>query len=103
MILCVTLLISCSQNHLNRLIGGPLLQAPPPWSAEGKKMSKKFGLALQYPEGYLEAQAASQPQDEDKGKGRKRKGGSGMYMCVVCTHNTVYVHCFLNVDSTHHR
>ena len=60
----------------------PLLlpQSPAPWSAEGKKVAKKLGLAMQYPEGYLEAvqpsAASSGEEERSKGKGRKRKSTS---------------------------
>ena len=66
-------------------------------------MAKKLGLTLQYPEGYLEAQAASQQQDEDKGKNRKRKASIGVCVCVcvcVCVHAgvcCVFMHVCISV------
>ncbi|XP_025095806.1 E3 ubiquitin-protein ligase UHRF1-like isoform X2 [Pomacea canaliculata] len=59
--------------------------APAPWTKEGQKRAKELGLAMQYPDGYLESQAAKEKEavgeaeeikNEDsapKTKGRKRK------------------------------
>ncbi len=44
-------------------------QSPTPWSREGKKIVKKLGLTIQYPDGYLEAQAAKQRSKEGEGSG----------------------------------
>jgi E3 ubiquitin-protein ligase UHRF1 len=57
--------------------------SPAPWTSEGKKMAKKLGLAMQYPEGYLESQQkTSSCEDEEeegavKKRGRKRKSSGG--------------------------
>uniref|UniRef100_A0A8C8K6S6 E3 ubiquitin-protein ligase UHRF n=1 Tax=Oncorhynchus tshawytscha TaxID=74940 RepID=A0A8C8K6S6_ONCTS len=66
---------------------------PAPWTRDGKERIKKLGLIMQYPEGYLEAQAAKEKENKEKeneevtetptkGK-RKRKsqsnGGNGMH------------------------
>lgn len=52
-------------------------QYPAPWTAAGKKTIRDLGLQIQYPEGYLEAQAKKEAEklalkNEKKGK-RKRK------------------------------
>ncbi|XP_030049642.1 E3 ubiquitin-protein ligase UHRF2 isoform X3 [Microcaecilia unicolor] len=39
---------------------------PAPWTAEGIERSKKLGLAIQYPEGYLEAMANKEKKDKVK-------------------------------------
>uniref|UniRef100_A0A8C7G1B3 E3 ubiquitin-protein ligase UHRF n=1 Tax=Oncorhynchus kisutch TaxID=8019 RepID=A0A8C7G1B3_ONCKI len=68
---------------------------PAPWTRDGKERIKKLGLIMQYPEGYLEAQAAKEKEKENKEKEneevtetptkgkRKRKsqsnGGNGMH------------------------
>ena len=57
------------------------LKSPAPWTTEGKKMAKKLGLTMQYPEGYLESQQAngkgSSGEEEEekqvKKRGKKRK------------------------------
>ncbi|XP_027524045.1 E3 ubiquitin-protein ligase UHRF2-like [Corapipo altera] len=43
---------------------------PPPWTSEGMERSKKLGLNIQYPEGYLEAMASK----EKKNKVKKQSG-----------------------------
>lgn len=51
--------------------------APAPWTSEGKKMTKKLGLAMQYPDGYLEAQkgASNGSHDSDEEVRTSKKGG----------------------------
>ncbi|XP_062985345.1 E3 ubiquitin-protein ligase UHRF2 isoform X1 [Elgaria multicarinata webbii] len=39
---------------------------PAPWTSEGIERSKKLGLSLQYPEGYLEAMASKEKKDKVK-------------------------------------
>lgn len=39
---------------------------PAPWTRDGKERIKKLGLTMQYPEGYLEAQAAKEKEKENK-------------------------------------
>ncbi|NXN80958.1 UHRF2 ligase, partial [Bombycilla garrulus] len=39
---------------------------PAPWTSEGMERSKKLGLSLQYPEGYLEAMASKEKKDKVK-------------------------------------
>ncbi|XP_063311181.1 E3 ubiquitin-protein ligase UHRF2 [Pelobates fuscus] len=39
---------------------------PAPWTAEGMERSKKLGLTLQFPEGYLEAMANKEKKDKVK-------------------------------------
>ncbi|XP_060618282.2 E3 ubiquitin-protein ligase UHRF2 [Anolis sagrei] len=39
---------------------------PAPWTTEGIERSKKLGLSLQYPEGYLEAMASKEKKDKVK-------------------------------------
>ncbi|KAJ8306437.1 hypothetical protein KUTeg_016982 [Tegillarca granosa] len=50
---------------------------PSPWSKQGKKRIEELGLTMQYPDGYLEAQAkkeeAATGTPGGKGKGSKRK------------------------------
>uniref|UniRef100_A0A8C7G0V2 E3 ubiquitin-protein ligase UHRF n=1 Tax=Oncorhynchus kisutch TaxID=8019 RepID=A0A8C7G0V2_ONCKI len=41
---------------------------PAPWTRDGKERIKKLGLIMQYPEGYLEAQAAKEKEKENKEK-----------------------------------
>uniref|UniRef100_A0A3P9A3B0 E3 ubiquitin-protein ligase UHRF n=1 Tax=Esox lucius TaxID=8010 RepID=A0A3P9A3B0_ESOLU len=62
---------------------------PAPWTRDGKERIKKLGLTMQYPEGYLEAQAAKEKEKENKEKEneevtetptkgkRKRKSNAG--------------------------
>ncbi|CAH1244134.1 UHRF1 [Branchiostoma lanceolatum] len=49
-----------------------------PWTKEGQKTAKKLGLTMQYPDGYLEAQAAKEKEKEGatpaKGKGKRKRG-----------------------------
>lgn len=54
---------------------------PAPWTKAGKKKIEELGLEIQYPEGYLEAQAKKEAEkealkNEKKGK-RKRKSEAG--------------------------
>lgn len=77
-----------------------LCQSPAPWTAEGKKVAKKLALAMQYPEGYLEAiqqSAASSGEEESKGKGRKRKSNSewllGSFVSLVCSSRLLLLYC----------
>uniref|UniRef100_A0A8C7PCC1 E3 ubiquitin-protein ligase UHRF n=1 Tax=Oncorhynchus mykiss TaxID=8022 RepID=A0A8C7PCC1_ONCMY len=37
-----------------------------PWTRDGKERIKKLGLTMQYPEGYLEAQAAKEKENKEK-------------------------------------
>ncbi|KAM6289748.1 E3 ubiquitin-protein ligase UHRF2 isoform 1-T1 [Aegotheles albertisi] len=39
---------------------------PAPWTSEGMERSKKLGLGVQYPEGYLEAMASKEKKDKVK-------------------------------------
>ncbi|XP_053909268.1 E3 ubiquitin-protein ligase UHRF2-like [Cuculus canorus] len=39
---------------------------PAPWTSEGMERSKKLGLSVQYPEGYLEAMASKEKKDKIK-------------------------------------
>ncbi|XP_037228977.1 E3 ubiquitin-protein ligase UHRF2 isoform X1 [Falco biarmicus] len=39
---------------------------PAPWTSEGMERSKKLGLSVQYPEGYLEAMASREKKDKVK-------------------------------------
>ncbi|XP_051499338.1 E3 ubiquitin-protein ligase UHRF2 isoform X1 [Apus apus] len=39
---------------------------PAPWTSEGMERSKKLGLSVQYPEGYLEAMASKEKKDRVK-------------------------------------
>ncbi|XP_077201077.1 E3 ubiquitin-protein ligase UHRF2 isoform X1 [Paroedura picta] len=39
---------------------------PAPWTSEGTERSKKLGLSLQFPEGYLEAMASKEKKDKVK-------------------------------------
>ncbi|KAM4628989.1 E3 ubiquitin-protein ligase UHRF1 isoform 1-T2 [Polymixia lowei] len=39
---------------------------PAPWTRDGKERIKKLGLTLQFPEGYLETQAAKEKEKENK-------------------------------------
>jgi E3 ubiquitin-protein ligase UHRF1 len=52
--------------------------SPGPWTGEGRKLARKLGLAMQYPEGYLERQApggkASSCEDEEEEKPAKKRG-----------------------------
>lgn len=51
-----------------------------PWSKAGKERTKKLGLTIEYPEGYLEAMAAKEKEkekgnsDEDEEREKKGKG-----------------------------
>ncbi|KAM3876053.1 E3 ubiquitin-protein ligase UHRF1 [Diretmus argenteus] len=56
---------------------------PAPWTRDGKERVKKLGLTMQYPEGYLEAQAAKEKENKSeeeeeqtptKGKRKKSQG-----------------------------
>ena len=80
------LLLCSNEPFLHCLISVLILpQSPAPWTAEGKKVAKKLGLTMQYPEGYLEAiqqSAASSGEESNKGKGRKRKSSS-KWLCGV--------------------
>ncbi|KAF7663568.1 hypothetical protein LDENG_00206770 [Lucifuga dentata] len=39
---------------------------PAPWTKDGKERIKKLGLTMQYPEGYVEAEAAKEKEKENK-------------------------------------
>ena len=68
-----------------------VLQSPAPWTSEGKKMSKKLCLAMQYPEGYLEAQQAKSSSGEEeeeekktvKKRGKKRRISGEGGLCAL--------------------
>ncbi|XP_076009168.1 E3 ubiquitin-protein ligase UHRF1 [Genypterus blacodes] len=47
---------------------------PAPWTRDGKERVKKFGLTMQYPEGYLEAQAAKEKEKENKSEEEEVEG-----------------------------
>jgi E3 ubiquitin-protein ligase UHRF1 len=59
-------------------------ETPGPWTAEGKKLTKKLGLSMQYPDGYLEATVNSHSSDDDSvannvnNKKRKSNGVSSL-------------------------
>ena len=82
-------ILSC--GFLSGLLCLSSTQSPAPWSGEGKKMAKKLGLTMQYPEGYLEAQQAngrsSSGEEEEekqvKKRGKKRKSTGGSWHCSV--------------------
>ncbi len=44
-------------------------QSHAPWTREGKKAIKKLGLTMEYPDGYLEAQAAKKQSKEAEADG----------------------------------
>ncbi|XP_028567787.2 E3 ubiquitin-protein ligase UHRF2 isoform X1 [Podarcis muralis] len=46
---------------------------PAPWTSEGMERSKKLGLSLQYPEGYLEAMASKEKKDKVKKQPTKQE------------------------------
>ncbi|XP_042306272.1 E3 ubiquitin-protein ligase UHRF2 [Sceloporus undulatus] len=46
---------------------------PAPWTPEGIERSKKLGLSLQYPEGYLEAMASKEKKDKVKKQPMKQE------------------------------
>ncbi|KAK3584575.1 hypothetical protein CHS0354_024623 [Potamilus streckersoni] len=49
---------------------------PAPWTTAGKKKIKELGIVMQYPEGYLEAQAQKVSDDSPstgKGKGKRKR------------------------------
>ncbi len=46
-----------------------LWQSHAPWTREGKKAIKKLGLTMEYPDGYLEAQAAKKQSKEAEADG----------------------------------
>ncbi|CAL8393448.1 unnamed protein product [Boreogadus saida] len=58
---------------------------PAPWTRDGKERIKKLGLTMNYPEGYLETQAAkekekenkSEPEDETPTKGKRKRKSQG--------------------------
>ncbi|KAG7282794.1 LOW QUALITY PROTEIN: hypothetical protein CRUP_012183 [Coryphaenoides rupestris] len=58
---------------------------PAPWTRDGKERIKKLGLTMQYPEGYLETQAAkekekenkSEPEEETPTKGKRKRKSQG--------------------------
>ncbi|NXX96066.1 UHRF1 ligase, partial [Centropus bengalensis] len=60
-------------------------EEPAPWTKEGKDRMKKLGLAMQYPEGYLEAMANKDKEKENDGddefdtpgKGKRKRKSTG--------------------------
>nr|XP_020666033.1 E3 ubiquitin-protein ligase UHRF2 isoform X4 [Pogona vitticeps] len=46
---------------------------PAPWTSEGIERSKKLGLSLQYPEGYLEAMASKEKKEKVKKQPMKQE------------------------------
>ncbi|KAM4754131.1 E3 ubiquitin-protein ligase UHRF2-like isoform 2-T2 [Cyanocitta cristata] len=46
---------------------------PAPWTSEGIERSKKLGLSVQYPEGYLEAMASKEKKDKVKKQSGKQE------------------------------
>ncbi|XP_075302845.1 E3 ubiquitin-protein ligase UHRF2-like [Opisthocomus hoazin] len=46
---------------------------PAPWTSEGMERSKKLGLRVQYPEGYLEAMASKEKKDKVKKQTAKQE------------------------------
>ncbi|CAN0301076.1 unnamed protein product [Bubo scandiacus] len=46
---------------------------PAPWTSEGMERSKKLGLSVQYPEGYLDAMASKEKKDKVKKQTVKRE------------------------------
>ncbi|XP_056132833.1 E3 ubiquitin-protein ligase UHRF1 [Lampris incognitus] len=48
-------------------------EEPAPWTRDGKERIKKLGLAMQYPEGYLEAQAAKEKEKENKNEDQEEE------------------------------
>lgn len=46
---------------------------PAPWTRDGKERIKKLGLTMQYPEGYLEAQAAKEKEKENKNESEEEE------------------------------
>merc|ERR1719376_836945 len=49
--------------------------SPAPWTEEGQKRIEEEGFTLNYPEGYLEAQAEKEKEGKTPAKGKKRKKG----------------------------
>ncbi|KAM3655157.1 E3 ubiquitin-protein ligase UHRF2 isoform 2-T2 [Ammospiza maritima maritima] len=49
---------------------------PAPWTSEGMERSKKLGLSVQYPEGYLEAMASKEKKDKVKKQTVKQEPSS---------------------------
>ncbi|XP_064357128.1 E3 ubiquitin-protein ligase UHRF2-like isoform X1 [Dromaius novaehollandiae] len=49
---------------------------PAPWTSEGMERSKKLGLSVQYPEGYLEAMASKEKKDKVKKQTVKQESTS---------------------------
>jgi len=52
--------------------------APAPWTEEGQKRIEEEGFTLNYPEGYLEAQAEKEKEGKTPAKGKKRKKGESV-------------------------
>ncbi|XP_071767852.1 E3 ubiquitin-protein ligase UHRF1 [Centroberyx gerrardi] len=46
---------------------------PAPWTRDGKERIKKLGLTIQYPEGYLETQAAKEKEKENKNEAEEEE------------------------------
>lgn len=56
-------------------------ETPAPWTKEGKKLIQELGLKMQYPEGFLEAQAKKEEekkkQQKDKEQNKESEKGKG--------------------------
>jgi len=52
--------------------------SPAPWTEEGQKRIEEEGFTLNYPEGYLEAQAEKEKEGKTPAKGKKRKKGDSV-------------------------
>jgi len=52
--------------------------SPAPWTEEGLKRMEEEGFTLNYPDGYLEAQAEKEKEGKTPAKGKKRKKGESV-------------------------
>eukprot|EP00090_Calanus_glacialis_P008127 TRINITY_DN16464_c0_g1_i4.p1 TRINITY_DN16464_c0_g1~~TRINITY_DN16464_c0_g1_i4.p1 ORF type:complete len:757 (-),score=288.61 TRINITY_DN16464_c0_g1_i4:194-2464(-) len=52
--------------------------SPAPWTEEGMKTIEEEGFTLNYPDGYLEAQAEKEKEGKTPAKGKKRKKGESV-------------------------
>lgn len=52
--------------------------SPAPWTEEGQKRIEEEGFTLNYPDGYLEAQAEKEKEGKTPAKGKKRKKGESV-------------------------
>jgi E3 ubiquitin-protein ligase UHRF1 len=72
-------------------------ETPGPWTAEGKKLTKKLGLSMQYPDGYLEATVNSHSSDDDSvanNVNNKKRKSNGKFdkFSVVLSDNVVVLY-----------